>query len=130
VPPALDEPEREGGHTMIYSNAQRVREAVQRTSAARRAQATLAVAGRRVLLGPRGAILGRSRDCDVVLEDSSVSRQHAQLRPQGECDWTIEDLGSTNGVRVNGRVLRGVRVLRDGDRIELGSTEMLFEVVR
>lgn len=119
----------EGGHTMIYSSAERVREAVRGTSAARRPKAMLLVSGRRVVVPSRGAVLGRSRECDVVLDDSSVSRRHAELRPQGS-DWTIQDLGSTNGVRVNGRALRGVRVLRDGDRVELGSTEMHFEVGR
>lgn len=125
------EPEEpvEGGHTMIYSGAERVREAVRGTSAARRPKAMLLVSGRRVVVPSRGAVLGRSRECDVVLDDSSVSRRHAELRPQGS-DWTIQDLGSTNGVRVNGRTLHGVRVLRDGDRVELGSTEMHFEVGR
>lgn len=122
-------PREEGGRTMIYSNAERMREAVQQTGTSRRTKALLVVSGRRVVVPPRGAVLGRSRECDVVLDDSSVSRRHAQLRPQGE-DWTLEDMGSTNGVRVNGSPVRAPRVLRPGDRIELGSTEMLFEVSR
>lgn len=120
-------PREEGGRTMIYSNAERMREAVESVSPGRRAKALLVVSGRRVVVPPRGAVLGRSRECDVVLDDSSVSRRHAQLRPQGE-EWTLEDMGSTNGVRVNGAPVRAPRVLRTGDRIELGSTEMLFEV--
>ncbi len=76
---------------------------------------------------PRGATIGRSRDCDIVLEDSSISRRHAELRPGGQ-GWTIEDLGSTNGVRVNGNTVHGPREVRTGDRIEIGSTEMLFEI--
>jgi hypothetical protein len=127
--PPVEEPHEEGGRTMIYSNAERVREAVERTGPSRRSKALLVVYGKRVVVPARGAVLGRSRECDVVLEDSSVSRRHAQLRPQGD-GWTLEDLDSTNGVRVNGRTLSGVRVLRSGDRIELGSTEMLFEVTR
>lgn len=128
-PGSSEAPREESGRTMIYSNAERMREAVERASPGRRAKALLVVSGRRVVVPPRGAVLGRSRECDVVLDDSSVSRRHAQLRPQGE-DWTLEDMGSTNGVRVNGSPVRAPRVLRSGDRIELGSTEMLFEVSR
>jgi Protein of unknown function (DUF3662)/FHA domain len=124
--PAYTEPE-EVGNTMIFSNSQRTREAVEPTGARRRPKALLLVAGRRLLVAPRGATIGRSRDCDIVLEDSSVSRRHAELRPGGQ-GWTIEDLGSTNGVRVNGNTVHGPREVRTGDRIEIGSTEMLFEI--
>lgn len=115
------------GNTMIFSNSERVRDAVERTGAHRRPKALLVVSGRRLLVPPRGAAIGRSRDCDIVLEDSSISRRHAELRPEGGA-WTIEDLGSTNGVRVNGLTVHGAHELRSGDRIEMGSTEMLFEI--
>jgi hypothetical protein len=118
----------EVGNTMIFSNAQRVRDAVEQTSPRRRSKALLVVSGRRMLVPPGGATIGRSRDCEVVLEDSSVSRRHAELRPAASV-WTIEDLGSTNGVRVNGLTVRGAHNLQSGDRIEMGSTEMLFEIV-
>lgn len=124
--PAYAEPE-EVGNTMIFSNSQRTRDAVEQTSARRRPKALLLVSGRRLLVAPRGATIGRSRDCDIVLEDSSISRRHAELRPGGE-GWTIEDLGSTNGVRVNGSTVHGPQEVRTGDRIEIGSTEMLFEI--
>lgn len=118
------------GSTMIFSNADRVREAIGHSSARRRAaKAVLIVSGRRLLVPPRGATIGRSRDCDIVLEDSSVSRRHAELRPRDPHAWTIEDLGSTNGVRVNGRSIeRGEHELNDGDSIGVGSTELLFEI--
>jgi hypothetical protein len=116
------------GNTMIFSNSKRVREAVEQTGGrARRSKALLILSGRRLLVPPRGAALGRSRDCDIVLEDSSVSRRHAELLPEGEA-WMIEDLGSTNGVRVNGLTIDGAHRLRSGDRIEMGSTEMIFEL--
>jgi predicted component of type VI protein secretion system len=124
--PVHVEPE-EVGNTMIFSNSQRTRDAVEQTSARRRPKALLLVSGRRLLVAPRGATIGRSRDCDIVLEDSSISRRHAELRPGGQ-GWTIEDLGSTNGVRVNGNTVHGPREVRTGDRIEIGSTEMLFEI--
>jgi hypothetical protein len=124
--PAYAEPE-EVGNTMIFSNSRRTRDAVEEAGARRRPKALLLVSGRRMLLAPRGATIGRSRDCDIVLEDSSVSRRHAELRP-GAPGWTIEDLGSTNGVRVNGLTVHGAHEVRTGDRIEVGSTEMLFEI--
>lgn len=120
------EPE-EIGNTMIFSNSKRVRDAVEQTGARRRSKALLVVSGRRLLVPPRGAAIGRSRDCDIVLEDSSISRRHAELLPEGSA-WTIEDLGSTNGVRVNGLTVHGAHPLSSGDRIEMGSTEMLFEI--
>ena len=62
-----------------------------------------------------------------MLEDAGVSRHHAELRPDGD-GWVVEDLGSTNGVLVNGRRIRGAQALQDGDRVELGSTEVVFEL--
>jgi hypothetical protein len=124
VPP--EEPEGVG-NTMIFSNSKRVRGAVESVGARRRSKALLIVSGKRMLVPPRGASIGRSRECDVVIEDSGVSRRHAELRPEGML-WRIEDLGSTNGVRVNGLAIRGAHQLQSGDRIEMGSTEMLFEI--
>ena len=74
-----------------------------------------------------GAIIGRSRDCDIVLDDSNVSRRHAEISPSGP-SWLIQDLGSTNGVRVNGRQVNGPHPLERGDRIELGTVSVSFEV--
>ena len=70
-------------------------------------------------------MLGRSRRCDIVLTDPNVSRQHAEVRKQGD-GFMLLDLGSTNGTRVNRRDVKQV-VLQHGDRIELGTTEFLFE---
>jgi len=121
-----DEPER--GHTMIYSTSARVGAPVQAARATpRHPRALLLVGGRRVLVPPSGGVIGRSRDCDIVLEDAGVSRRHAEIRPSGQ-GWAVEDLGSTNGVLLNGRALQGRSELTAGDRIEIGSTQMLFEV--
>ena len=70
-------------------------------------------------------VIGRSRRCDIVLTDANVSRQHAEIRRQGD-GFMLVDLGSTNGTRVNRRDVKQV-VLQHGDRIELGTTELLFE---
>jgi Protein of unknown function (DUF3662)/FHA domain len=125
-PPPLEPEER--GKTMIYSTAARVGGAVEEAHARRgAARALLAVGGRRLLVPPGGGKVGRSRDCEIVLDDVGISRQHAEIRPSGG-GWTIEDLGSTNGVMVNGEEIRGARTLHPGDRVELGSTEVVFEV--
>jgi hypothetical protein len=124
-PPA---PVAEHGNTMVYSAAARVQEPLADAHARGAPQrALLALGGRRLLVPPGGGTLGRSRDCDVVLDDAGVSRRHAEIRP-APGGWTLADLGSTNGVRVNGQQLRGVRPLHPGDRVELGSTEIVFEV--
>ncbi|HEY7829129.1 MAG TPA: DUF3662 and FHA domain-containing protein [Solirubrobacteraceae bacterium] len=115
------------GETMIYSSSQRIGGAVQEARARRSTRAVLVVGGRRVLVPPPGAVMGRSRECDIVLDDAGVSRRHAEIRPTEE-DWVLADLGSTNGVRINGRALRGKHALQLGDRIELGNTELVFDV--
>jgi hypothetical protein len=127
--PAGDpEPEDEHGNTMIYSTSARMRGSLARAGApARPPRALLAVGARRLLVPPEGGVVGRSRDCAIVLEDAGVSRHHAELRPEGD-GWTIEDLGSTNGVLLNGREIRGASPLHEGDRLELGSTEIVFEL--
>jgi hypothetical protein len=116
----------EHGQTMIYTTSARVGGQV-REAQARAPRALLAVGGRRLLLAAAGSVVGRSRDCDIVLEDSGISRRHAEVRPDGD-GWAVHDLQSTNGVRLNGRLLRGAERLEPGDVIELGSTEMVFEV--
>jgi hypothetical protein len=63
--------------------------------------------------------VGRSPSCDCVLPEDCVSREHAELRRDGE-RWLLRDLGSSNGTRVNGmRVIEPVEV-RPGDRVSLG----------
>ncbi|MHB8532181.1 MAG: FhaA domain-containing protein [Solirubrobacteraceae bacterium] len=117
-----------GGHgqTMIYSTSARVGGPVEEAQGRRASRALLAVDGRRLLLPATGGTVGRSRNCDVVLEDTGVSRRHAELRPGPE-GWMIEDLGSTNGVLVNGIQIAGPHPVDSGDRIELGSTVAIFE---
>jgi Protein of unknown function (DUF3662)/FHA domain len=121
------EPQERHGETMIYSSSARVRGEVEEAQATRRSRAIVTVDGRRLPVPPRGATLGRSRDCDIVLDDSSISRRHAEIRPGAE-GWTVADLGSTNGVRLNGRTVRGAMALHTGDNVELGSTAIVFEL--
>ena len=79
-------------------------------------------------LAGHGVVLGRSRDCDVVLAAAEVSRRHAEIYAAADGSWSIRDLGSTNGVRVNGQSLANSQPLRDGDLIELGDVPLRFEV--
>jgi hypothetical protein len=120
--------EPQSGNTMIYSNSARLRgELAEAAAPVRASRALLVVEGRRLLVPPGGGVIGRSRDCEIVLEDTGVSRHHAALKPAGD-GWAIEDLGSTNGVSLNGHELRGEHPLQAGDRLQLGSTELLFEL--
>jgi hypothetical protein len=126
-PQAPPSPE-EHGHTMIYSTSARVGGAAEDARARHRpARALLNLGARRLALPAAGGTIGRSRGCDVVLEDIAISRRHAEIRP-GPDGWTLADLGSTNGVLVNGRAVRGPQPLHPGDRIEMGSTEIVFEL--
>ena len=82
--------------------------------------------GKRNRLGGTRVVIGRSRECDIVMADPNVSRQHAELRREGD-GWAVVDLGSTNGIKVNGRRVDAAP-LSDGDRITLGVTDMTFEL--
>lgn len=83
-------------------------------------QPTLDIAGRRYPLSDGHTILGRGADADIVIEDTGVSRHHAQVVvDQGSV--LVQDLGSTNGTYVNGRKVQSVR-LRDQDSFSLGRT--------
>ena len=87
---------------------------------------TLTVDGaRHELAGPR-ALLGRSKECDVRISDPNVSRRHAEVRLEGSNYWIV-DLDSTNGVLVNGQRQKRAK-LGDGDKITLGSTEVVFNM--
>jgi FHA domain-containing protein/uncharacterized protein DUF1707 len=70
-------------------------------------------------LPERKVTLGRSRDCDCVLAEPSVSRRHAELRREGG-RWLLRDLGSRNGTRVNGVRLLDEAEVCPGDRVSFG----------
>ncbi len=112
---------------MIYSTANRVAEPLEQRARERNETAVLLVDGKRLLVGPTGATIGRSRQCDVVLNDPNVSRQHAEIRPRGG-SWVLSDLGSTNGSILNGRRIEGPEVVKAGDEIEIGTSVIKFEL--
>lgn len=92
-----------------------------------RHQMVLEVNGMRHPLIPPGLVIGRGTDADLRINDPGISRRHAEIRVQGSGpaqQIDIVDLGSTNGIVVNGHRVRHSDV-EDGTRIEIGSTRML-----
>jgi pSer/pThr/pTyr-binding forkhead associated (FHA) protein len=82
--------------------------------------------GSEVPLEKDRVILGRGAGVDVVLDDASVSNQHAAFELAG-AGFRIRDLGSTNGVRVNGGRV-SASDLKHGDRLEIGSLSFRYRV--
>jgi two-component system, NarL family, nitrate/nitrite response regulator NarL len=74
----------------------------------------------------RTCLLGRLGQCDVVLADEGVSRQHARIATLAKAGHSIVDLGSTNGTYVNGLRITEATLLRDQDTIGLGSCRLKF----
>jgi hypothetical protein len=85
---------------------------------------TLDANGKQHTIDKGSILIGRSKDCDIRLADPNVSRRHAEVRQEGTAYWIL-DLGSTNGLTVNGRRQQRAK-LADEDRITLGSTELVF----
>ncbi len=70
-------------------------------------------------------VVGRNASCQLSLDDPLVSRRHAIFNVLTD-NVTVEDLGSRNGVSVNGERITGRMLLRPGDRIQIGSQEMVL----
>ena len=111
------------GHTMVYSPS---RDARRLEAPQDRRQALLVGDGRRNVLSGSRVVIGRSREADIVLQDPNVSRRHAELR-RDEGGWQIVDLGSTNGIKVNGRRVNN-QPLSPGDQVTIGVTDLTFEL--
>lgn len=79
-------------------------------------------------LTEREFVVGRTVGCDLVVDDALVSRRHASFRVIGEV-VQLSDLGSRNGVSVNGKRVMGQVTLQTGDRITIGSQELLLQDV-
>ncbi len=120
-------PARDSGHTMVFSSAERLKEPLAAQRAVRRNRVLVVVEGKRMPVGPDGAVIGRSRECDIVMTSTDVSRRHAEILPAPD-GWAIRDLGSTNGVRVNGQRVRGDEPIHGGDTVELGAARLEIEV--
>jgi hypothetical protein len=130
--PEPDEPEAqvEPGATMIYKPRTPPPAAAEDGPAPEvdREVATLSWDGQTMHVAKRRVLLGRSRECDIQVEDANVSRRHAELRQEGSSYWIV-DLDSTNGVEVNGKRVKRAK-LEPGDTFTVGSTEITFTTER
>ena len=70
--------------------------------------------------------IGRASDCAIPIKDRYLSRKHAEIIAVGNT-WMLKDLGSANGTYLNGSRVERDELLRPGDRIRLGDTEIVFE---
>ena len=114
-----------GRFTVSSDRGCRNRAAGRRSSdtAISRAQLVLEVNGTRHPLQPPGLVIGRGTEADLRINDPGISRRHAEIRvhPAGQTlRIDIVDLGSTNGIVVNGQKVQHA-VLQEGSRIEIGS---------
>lgn len=82
--------------------------------------------GRRIPLSDEPLVIGRSSQCDVQIDQESVSRNHCRVNNTGR-GYAIRDLGSTNGTYVNDELAESMD-LRDGDQIKVGRTILKFIV--
>ena len=80
-----------------------------------------------MLSGPAGArtTIGRSPDCDIFLDDVTVSRRHAILTEE-DGRFTIEDQGSLNGTFLNRSRIESAEPLEDGDELQIGKYRLTF----
>jgi hypothetical protein len=117
------------GATMVYKpRTQPTEEASREALGVDRTVGVLSWGGRRRVLDKNRAVLGRSRDVDVQIDDPNVSRRHAEVVQQGSTWWVI-DLGSTNGVEVDGSRVQRAR-LDDGSSFVIGETTVSFSIER
>jgi hypothetical protein len=119
----------EPGATMIYKPRTQPTEGISlEEMGVDRQVAVLAWDGQRRVLDKRRAVLGRSRDADVRIDDPNVSRRHAEIVQEGSAFWVV-DLGSTNGTEVDGRRVQRHQ-LEDGATFTIGETTVTFTTER
>jgi diguanylate cyclase (GGDEF)-like protein len=73
-------------------------------------------------------VIGRNSNCTFPLHDLKVSGHHATITPNGDGEFVLEDLQSTNGTRVNGVPVAERRILQDGEKIFVGETVIRFSL--
>ena len=124
-PQAEPIPEAHPGATMIYRPQGPATQAATPEELGVTPQVvTLDADGKQHRIEKDSTVIGRSKECDIRLADPNVSRRHAEVRQEGATYWIL-DLGSTNGLTVNGRRQQRAQ-LEHEDRITVGSTELVF----
>jgi Protein of unknown function (DUF3662)/FHA domain len=118
------------GETKMYKATPAVTAAVSAGEAdelglAHETRAFLRSGGKRHEVRSSPLVIGRSRECDITLDDPNVSRRHAELRPEEGTYWIV-DLDSTNGIEVNGKRVQRAKLDHE-DVIVVGKTELVFE---
>lgn len=125
--PIQQPPAEQAGHTMVY-NARDLAAPAEDFGISVGApvpRAVIETGERRFALTPPATVVGRGREADLRLDDPNISRRHAEFRFEGG-QWTVCDLGSTNGTRVAGRPAAGRVPLHSGDCVALGNSELIF----
>jgi hypothetical protein len=122
------EGDAEPNATMIYKPTAAPPQATEAASPVdlgiQREIAVLTWDGKRHEITQRRAVLGRSKDADLQVNDPNVSRRNAEVRQEGATYWLV-DLDSTNGIEVRGKRVKRLK-LEDGQRFTVGSTEIAF----
>ena len=98
-----------------------------------RMHAIIEVNGTEHPLDPPGLVVGRGSEAEIRINDPGVSRRHAQFlitsAPGGAPEIEVHDMGSTNGIRVDGQKVARAR-LRDGSRVQIGHTSLILHLRR
>lgn len=81
---------------------------------------------REILIAKEEFVIGRGIDCDLQINEAAISRHHCMLRGRGE-DYTLSDLGSSNGTYLNGHRLISQAPLSDGDEVKIGDHRFYVE---
>lgn len=92
-------------------------------------RAMLKIGKRHIELGPGDNEIGRDPECDIHINDASVSRGHARITLAGAVA-TLVDHGSKNGTKVNGTLIEAPVALRDGDELTFGQISAMYEIAR
>jgi Serine phosphatase RsbU, regulator of sigma subunit len=79
----------------------------------------------RYRLKDRVVTIGRAADCSIPIKDRYLSRRHAEILRIGS-GWILKDCGSANGTYLNGERVKSSLLLKSGDRIRLGDSELVF----
>jgi hypothetical protein len=123
-PPATPPVPEAVGATQIYKAVKPEQAADDEPSEVLRKIAILTADGVKHELTKRRMVIGRSKDCDIKIEDPNVSRRHAEIQQEGATYWVV-DLDSTNGVEAKGKRVKRLK-LDEGTRFTVGSTELTF----